>query len=385
MVDSFLIDPIHEYMRGRLLKNFTDDDRSSIQFFGYGQDDTEEVFDTGNGTEASPFVTCFATADSMSIHKIAKDLLAERAFANAVSSCFPACKIVMCFYHVKANIRKKILSMRAFKSDELVSLFSFQNDKKDSILRKVGDIHYSISEDDFELNLANLNAYLESLGNNGLLLKDYFEKQWTERGQNVFFNWRIFDTPPGYCGTNNSLEVTNRHFKSVYLNNIRQPLIVCLSSFEERLKKDVLSSSGFQKQVQASTTDKSIGCSIFGSNFLLLNTNQLIGTKFRMTHMSLQGLHTYQIFKKELVDENLVEKIEASVIIKCRENVVTDVMCDCKYYWKKGVCCHVLAVGLRNEVVLPSYLPKMKYLFPGGKFKTSIGRPKKNTPALNMN
>ena len=30
-----------------------------------------------------------------------------QAMANAIKKCFPNCKIIMCFFHVKTNIRKK--------------------------------------------------------------------------------------------------------------------------------------------------------------------------------------------------------------------------------------------------------------------------------------
>ena len=37
------------------------------------------------------------------VHK----LDACHAMANAVLKCFPNCKIIMCFFHVKTNIRKR--------------------------------------------------------------------------------------------------------------------------------------------------------------------------------------------------------------------------------------------------------------------------------------
>lgn len=53
-------------------------------------------------------------------------------------------------------------------------------------------------------------------------------------------------------------------------------------------------------------------------------------------------------------------------------------------FQKEGNCAHILLLSMKNDVNLPSHLPKLRIMYPNRALKIQIGRSAKNTPALNM-
>lgn len=103
------------------------------------------------------------------------------------------------------------------------------------------------------------------MGQKGTRFYTYFVDQWI--GENaVFSKWRVLDTPPAYCGTNNSLEATNRSFKRIYLENMRQPITTLFESFEARLRRDSRDALNFKDKILVSNDSKRIACKYFRGN-----------------------------------------------------------------------------------------------------------------------
>ena len=105
------------------------------------------------------------------------------AMANAVHSLFPLCKVLMCYFHVKYNVRKH---------KALIPVGNYN-----MVMHDIDRLHMCTNEGSYKLLLI-------SILNNWCSLKliafvDYFKLQWL---YSKFKNWKIFCTPAGYAHTN---------------------------------------------------------------------------------------------------------------------------------------------------------------------------------------
>jgi hypothetical protein len=125
---------------------------------------------------------------------------AEEAQANAFISIpeFSRGTILMCFFHVLYNVRKKIRHLNA-KQRKL-------------ILRYIMDMHFAESMAEYQrIRTAALVAWSAQEPLQGFA--NYFQQQWLD---GRFWCWQAFHTPTGYATTNNPCEVYNSSLKSFF-------------------------------------------------------------------------------------------------------------------------------------------------------------------------
>lgn len=107
--------------------------------------------------------------------------------------------MLMCFYHVKANIRHKCKA-----AIEILELY-------------VNQMNSSKNELEFNNLLKDLQHDLEEEGYPEIF--DYFYTSWVQeaKGEEVTRKyWRKFDSSPGVPNTNNAAEGFNRAIKDLF-------------------------------------------------------------------------------------------------------------------------------------------------------------------------
>jgi len=111
---------------------------------------------------------------------------------NAVKSMFPRIHVLMCYFHVKMNVRKHKNLIDSDKYDEL------QSDLK--------DIHMSCNEEEY---IANCESFKEKYSTKHKEMYDYCSTWLSGR----FCNWQIYHNKPGHANTNSNIESFNNCLK----------------------------------------------------------------------------------------------------------------------------------------------------------------------------
>jgi hypothetical protein len=124
---------------------------------------------------------------------------ASKAMLKATKQCLPETINLMCWFHLRMNIRKH---------KPLIG-----KDAYESVMKDVSTLHNSTCEATFKLQLNSINS---KWVREGLVeFKEYFNKQWIKSS---FNKWQIYHTPPGLAQTNNPVETYNStiktHFKT---------------------------------------------------------------------------------------------------------------------------------------------------------------------------
>lgn len=151
------------------------------------------------------------------------------AMANAIKSHFPLCTILMCYFHVKYNVRKHRALIPA------AHYRSVQNDIK--------KLHMCTDEGSYKLLLRSVLAKWNTMQMPQFV--EYFRKQWIF---GKFRNWQIFLTPPGYAHTNSPIESHNRtikdHFTVRTVFHLIPAIESCLNlvSYESKNLKKIVDS-----------------------------------------------------------------------------------------------------------------------------------------------
>ena len=140
---------------------------------------------------------------------------------NAASKLFPKAKVLMCYYHVMANIKKHKNKLTNEDDDK-----KYKAKYKD-FMNDIMQIHYSTTEKEYKERLANFKN--EWRDREPEMFK-YVNEQWL---QGFFNNWKIFRNDPGYANTNSNIESFNASFKRDYTKHFKCSIItICNKIFE---------------------------------------------------------------------------------------------------------------------------------------------------------
>ncbi|KAE9147608.1 hypothetical protein PF002_g19111 [Phytophthora fragariae] len=123
---------------------------------------------------------------------------AEDAQFLALSSLpeFAEANVLMCFFHVLYNVRKK--TQQFLPADRY------------TVMRSIMDMHYCSSQHEYDLcKKAELAKWRESTHLQAFA--KYFEDEWI-KGR--FWRWQVYHTPQGYATTNNPCETFNAVIKA---------------------------------------------------------------------------------------------------------------------------------------------------------------------------
>lgn len=123
---------------------------------------------------------------------------ASDACFNAIKNILPEAKVLMCFFHVMKNIKANC--------EKPLTKDQYQKLKFD-----IGQIHYSVSKDDYFCKLKKFEVCCDQKGTSEVF--KYMSKQWFYGN---FSNWQIFNNPPGWANTNSNIESFNATIKRDY-------------------------------------------------------------------------------------------------------------------------------------------------------------------------
>ena len=144
------------------------------------------------------FTGLIELADKMEIDFDPDYLMMDSSDAtyNAAVRVFNS-KILMCYYHMKANIKKNCQSL--FKSEC----------QYEELLKQIDNIHYSRSEKDFQIKV---KEFKDNYSHKSLKeVRNYVCIQWLDNPK--WSKWQIYHSLPGYANTNSNLESFNRQIK----------------------------------------------------------------------------------------------------------------------------------------------------------------------------
>ena len=122
----------------------------------------------------------------------------------------------MCWYHLKANIKKHAPS-----------------DFKEEINLDILQMHLTKNENEFKEKWYKIEKKWKNLYLTDFL--KYFQKQWIS---SCFSNWQIYHSEPGFATTNNPLEQYNRFIKAHFTNYLSMNIIPALEIFIDLIDYD---------------------------------------------------------------------------------------------------------------------------------------------------
>ncbi|KAE9010453.1 hypothetical protein PF002_g11579 [Phytophthora fragariae] len=162
---------------------------------------------------------------------------ADKAQYKASRNELPSSRVLMCWYHVTANVYKQARSRS-------VSL-----EETDKFFEDLYDLHY-VPEDEFEDLKTKILARWAALpaGSAAFKMGCYVKKSWID---GKFCDWQAFLTSKGCVATNNPLEQYHKTYKIVSNKPKAIPLQM-LEGMNASLQAFIATNRGFQTAVEAS-------------------------------------------------------------------------------------------------------------------------------------
>lgn len=224
---------------------------------------------------------------------------------------------------------------------------------KDRVKKHVQKLHYTLNENSFNRKWV---SFQEKFSNSeaGLNFIAYFNRQWVAQGS--FATWRSFDSPPGYCKTNNSLESNNNTLKTVY-STLKTASIATLvnklsSALRDCAQIPVIATPNFDSKLLAKAN----------SNNNLVNIQRLV----------LLGVSNCVITR----DANNPESARVHDLTATCTITGQHVTCNCRTFARDLKCWHILAAAKRANLPLPPGWPSQQTLLRVGR----AGRPRGARP-----
>ncbi len=121
---------------------------------------------------------------------------ASKATAAAIESCLPNTLLLMCYFHVKYNVRKR--------------LKTFVGEKKyESVMADISALHDCMTFEEYSKLLKKTSKRWRK-DHELADFHEYFLKEWV---YSRFHKWQIFWTDPGMSHTNSPIESYNKQIK----------------------------------------------------------------------------------------------------------------------------------------------------------------------------
>ncbi|KAH9162218.1 hypothetical protein LEN26_001036 [Aphanomyces euteiches] len=292
-------------------------------------------------------------------------------------------KILMCFYHCVANVKKRLAGASITM--------------KGLVYRHLYNMHYSRSEAEMRHHWA---VAQDAWSRDAVLVQkgfvDYFSRQWI---LSEFSAWQVFHSPSGFATTNNPYETFNKHFKDVYTSRNVHGLCATLNIIGEVAEEySTFKSPPFA--LQASPSYKLVRRSHRLKAFGLLeevSTNErfeipagevLVKSIVPTTAITLAYTFEYGFMEASREEAEAAIRAEAipgsvesaedveianayyynSTTNNTRHEVVCSgnhqpwydwrvcttpgiLRCECNYFYKHGHCCHlVFALSLKKRI-----------------------------------
>jgi hypothetical protein len=228
------------------------------------------------------------------------------ASANALKQVFPEMYFVVCYQSMTSAVEQQIQSFGV----------TLQN----TIHKDVDTLHFSRNYTEFCERVNTVTAKWEKLATDfdgGIVhFKSYFMNQWI----NSFFNlWQIYNTPPGFATTNQSINMMTSNVKKTLATFNKLSFHECLAAFMVNIVgqhsknspqfelKAVLENTEFDRQMRTKANG------LTHDMFTRLTHNEFLYT-------NLQKSHRYHL------------------------TIGHGKWCDCACFLEKAKCCHLIAI-----------------------------------------
>ena len=292
-------------------------------------------FITSHETEDDFFIfysELLALTNSLKIHFDPKFIMQDAlpASYNAATRLFPNATILMCYFHVKKNIKEN-------KEECDDSVF-------ETMMKDIEYMHLATSELVFNKLLDKFSKYKI----NNSVMYNYIYKQWLTSRYN---KWQIFRTPPGYAAKNSNIESFNAVIKRSYTKR-------------ESVK-------GGLETIGLIITDYSN----------TINTFEVLGRYTEKVHEKAKLLKADN-YKKYKSSQITVKGENGDYLINFKStDCPNGCSCSCPMFLKYCVCKHLVGYCILNNlnnIVDQRYLKKKTCFV----MKMKRGAPKKNGKAL---
>jgi len=222
-----------------------------------------------------------------------------QASYNAALNVFPNVKVLMCYYHVKAQILKHRDLIAKHKYDEL--------------MKDMTDLHYSENVVEFITKKTIFKIKFA-----GTKMLDYIQKQWFE---GVFNKWQVFCNPPGYANTNSPIDQSfNATFKRDFTKRIKCSMYRVLNKISESVQYYSNEKNNFFNEKPKFDAD------------IKLRASEISAKSFKKINDQVVYTSSCDLSKKYI---SLIDS-------RCYKNC----SCSCMSFLKHAVCQHVVAYSI---------------------------------------
>ncbi len=191
----------------------------------------------------------------------------------------------------------------------------------------IGELHNTLSLGAYdELLSCTIDKWKKDPELSGFV--KYFKEQWVD---SKFCNWQIFKVPVGYSMTNSPIERYNRTIKDSFTKRLKHHLKTALEVFQDVVTYESNKSKEFRSEVRVRKYMRDLAKTIILRKQLIATAND---SEFLYRH-----------FNKKLG--------------LARINT-TSKTCSCHKYFDKGICKHLIAACIQNNISLPGLLQMPK-------------------------
>ena len=238
------------------------------------------------------------------------------ASANTARRLFPEVKILMCYFHVKKNVKENVAS------DNLLP-----KEKRDELRDDLTDIHMSHNPEDYRDNIEKFKTkYYKRHRACYDYCASWFYGPWS--------NWQIYHNKPGQANTNSNIESFNNVIKKKYTNRRKLRLKAALIAIGKLILSYSTEPLDFEIYPKFCKKTKSSADKLGERNFKKIGKNK----------------YKYE----SLITDN------SSIIMTNCPQCHNTCSCTCKTFVKDGVCLHVVALSSLHNLNLfqPKYEAK---------------------------
>ena len=224
------------------------------------------------------------------------------ASKNAVLEFFPNSKFLMCYFHVKKNVREH--------KNLLVDKERYKDMVKD-----LTTIHMSTSEAECKKNkLSFSKKYSKKEPSMYDYCTSWFNGEWS--------NWMIFCSKPGLANTNSNIESFNNVLKRDYFERRKVPMRTAISKIFECIVFYSTEFSEFKTRPEVKQKTLKLALGYTKANFKsaisnknLIEYNGIMGSKYKLT---FNNTKIYQL----------------------------GFGCTCSFFVKSAICSHLVAYDM---------------------------------------
>ncbi len=236
---------------------------------------------------------------------------ASPALYNSIHRNLPDAQHLMCWFHVKLNVRKHKTLIPA--------------DKYVTVCTEINKLHSCICEASYKI-LLKMTLLKWSKDPQLVKFRHYFKKQWVV---SKFSNWQIFSTPAGYAHTNNPVEQYNRTIKADFTDRVKYHMQPAIQVFKRLINYE-------SKKVRTVMDAGKVTLSTRKLAEKILMTNRLINQGSKYTYRQTSGIQV---------------------------NIDTgNKTCSCAHFYDKASCKHLTAACIKDSIRLHGLPQRRKKL-----------------------